>query len=356
MRASRLLSILMLLQTRGRMTAQALAEEFEVSVRTIYRDIDELSAADVPVYADRGPNGGFELLDGYRTKLTGLSPAEAATLFLAGLPGPAAELGLADLLTTAQLKLTAALPQGAQHTANRIAARFHLDPVGWFRSADDARLLPTIADAVWNERSLEIRYQRPAGVVPRKVQPLGLVLKGGAWYLVAEIGGQPRTYRVSNILDLTVTEERFERPRDFDLVRFWTTASRAYEVGLYRGNAVLRVSARGMRRLDLFGSAVVQAAAQTAGPPDADGWVQVVIPIEAIDQAAADLMRLGTDAEVIDPPELRHRIAEMAHELSRLYGISPVRARWASAAARGARPTPRRVRPGPDTERDTASD
>jgi hypothetical protein len=139
-------------------------------------------------------------------------------------------------------------------------------------------------------------------------------------------------------------------------VRFWTSASRAYEVGLYRGKAVLRVSPRGMRRLDLFGSTVVQAAAETAGPPDAAGRAQVVIPIEAIDQAAADLMRLGTDAEVIDPPELRHRIAGMAHELTRLYGISPIKAHQASAAAHGARPTPRRVRPQRDTERDTVSD
>jgi predicted DNA-binding transcriptional regulator YafY len=254
------------------------------------------------------------------------------------------------------LKLTAALPQGAQHTANRVAARFHLDPVGWFRSAGDARLLPRIADAVWNERYLEIRYQRPAGVVPRKVLPLGLVLKGGAWYLVAQIGGQPRTYRVSNILDLTVTEEHFERPRDFDLVRFWTTASRAYEVGLYRGKAMLRVSLRGMRRLDLFGSAVVQAVAETAGPPDADGWVKVIIPIEAVDQAAADLMRLGTDVEVIDPPELRHRIAEMAYELTQLYGVSPIKAHQARAAARAACPALQRVHSGPDTERDTVSD
>lgn len=240
-------------------------------------------------------------------------------MFLAGLPGPAGELGLADVLTTAQLKLTAALPQGARETADRISARFHLDPVGWFRTAEDARLLPVIANAVWNETCLEIRYKRYAGVVGRKLRPLGLVLKGGVWYLVAQIAEQPRTYRVSNILDLSVTDEHFERPTNFDLVRFWTTASRAYEVGLYRGKAVLRVSPRGMTKWELFGSAVAQAAAETAGPPGADGWVRVVIPIESVDQAAADLMRLGTDAEVFEPAELRHRIAEAARELSRRY-------------------------------------
>jgi predicted DNA-binding transcriptional regulator YafY len=318
-RASRLLSILMLLQTRGRMTAQALAAEFEVSIRTIYRDIDELSAADVPVYADRGPSGGFQLLDGYRTKLTGLSPAEAETLFLAGLPGPAAELGLADVLTAAQLKLTAALPERARAGANRVAARFHLDPVGWFRSADEARLLPAIANSVWNEMCVDVRYKRGERVVARKLQPLGLVLKAGIWYVVAQVGEQARTYRVSNIVDLSARDERFARPKDFDLVRYWTLSSRAYEVGLYRATATVRVSRRGMAKFDLLGSAVAQSAAQTAGSADADGWVTLVIPIESIDQAAADLMSLGTDAEVLEPWELRRRIAETAHELSRLY-------------------------------------
>jgi predicted DNA-binding transcriptional regulator YafY len=333
MRASRLLSILMVLQTRGRVTAEALAAEFEVSVRTIYRDIEELSAADVPVYADRGPNGGFQLLDGYRTKLTGLSPAEAETLFLAGLPGPAAELGLADVLTAAQLKLTAALPERARTTANRVAARFHLDPVGWFRSAEEARLLPAIAQAVWNETCLEIRYsRRGAGPVTRKLQPLGLVLKAGIWYLVARASDQPRTYRVSNILEMAVSDERFERPKDFDLVRFWTMSSRAYEVGLYRSEAVLRVSPSGMPKLDLLGSVVAHAAAETVTPPDRDGWLRVVIPIESIDQAAADLIRLGTDAEVLEPPELRRRIAEIARALSQLY-----RKRRATARARSPR-------------------
>ena len=321
MRASRLLSILMVLQTRGRVTAEALAAEFEVSVRTIYRDIEELSAADVPVYADRGPNGGFQLLDGYRTKLTGLSPAEAETLFLAGLPGPAAELGLADVLTAAQLKLTAALPERARATANRVAARFHLDPVGWFRSADEARLLPAIAKAVWNETCLDIRYnRRGAGSLIRKLQPLGLVLKAGIWYLVARVKEQPRTYRVSNILEMSVRDECFERPKDFDLVGFWTMSSRAYEVRLYRSEAVLRVSPSGMPKLDLLGSVIAQAAAETAAPSDRHGWVRVVIPIESIEQAAADLLRLGIDAEVLEPPELRSRIAETAWALSQLYG------------------------------------
>ena len=321
MRASRLLSILMVLQTRGRVTAEALAAEFEVSVRTIYRDIEELSAADVPVYADRGPNGGFQLLDGYRTKLTGLSPAGAETLFLAGLPGPAAELGLADVLTAAQLKLTAALPERARATANRVAARFHLDPVGWFRSADEARLLPAIAKAVWNETCLDIRYnRRGAGSVIRKLQPLGLVLKAGIWYLVARVKEQPRTYRVSNILEMSVRDECFERPKDFDLVGFWTMSSRAYEVGLYRSEAVLRVSPSGMPKLDLLGSVIAQAVAETAAPSDRHGWVRVVIPIESIEQAAADLLRLGIDAEVLEPPELRSRIAETAWALSQLYG------------------------------------
>jgi predicted DNA-binding transcriptional regulator YafY len=319
MRASRLLSILMLLQTRGRMTAQALAEQFEVSIRTIYRDIDQLSAAEVPVYADRGPNGGFELLDGYRTKLTGLSPSEAATLFLAGLPGPAAELGLADIMTTAQLKLTAALPEGARATARRVSARFHLDPVGWFRSGEDARFLPAIANAVWSEICINVRYQRYAGVVSRKLQPLGLVLKGGVWYIVAMVGERPRTYRVSKVVELTETAERFERPKDFDLVRYWSAASRDYEVGLYRGKATLRVSKAGLMKLELLGSAVASAAAETASAPDAAGWVRVVIPIERIDHAAGELIRLGVDVETLEPQELRDRIAEMARDVSRLY-------------------------------------
>jgi len=223
MLASRLLSILMLLQTRGRMSAPLLAREFEVSVRTIHRDIDQLSAAGIPVYADRGRNGGFQLLDGYRTKLTGLTQSEAETIFLAGLPGPAAQLGLADLLSTARLKLMAALPANLQPGAERIAARFHLDPTGWFRSAHPLPSLQVVARAVWGERMLTLRYRRAgeSDARPRRLAPLGLVLKGGTWYLVAQSGKSIRTYRMANIRDAEICDELAIRPKNFDLGAHW---------------------------------------------------------------------------------------------------------------------------------------
>jgi predicted DNA-binding transcriptional regulator YafY len=318
MRASRLLSILLMLQTRGRLTADQLAATFEVSVRTVYRDIEQLSAAGVPVYADRGPGGGFQLLDGFRTKLTGLTEHEAESLFLSGLPGPATQLGLADQLLSAQLKLTAALPERSRAGAQKIAQRFHLDPVDWFRSPDQARLLPALADAVWTESVIEITYRGSASAGTRRLHPLGLVLKAGTWYVVADRGDQRRTYRVSNIQALAATAERFTRPKDFDLVRFWTDASRAYEVGLYRDQAVLRASPRAIQRLDRLGATVGDAARESAEAPDKDGWMRITIPIESVEQAAIDLLPLGTEAEILKPRELRRRLAATARAMAKL--------------------------------------
>src|SRR5258708_32896701 len=196
MSATRLLSILMLLQTRGRMSARVLAREVEVSIRTLYRDIDQLSSAGVPVYAERGRAGGFQLVNGWRTELTGLTAAVAQALFMAGLPGPAAELGLGEAAAAAQLKLLAGLPAGWQADARRISSRFHLDPIGWFRSPARTDHLPAIAEAVWTERRLKIRYESWNGGVAREIAPLGIVLKAGARYLAAAAEGEPRTYRL----------------------------------------------------------------------------------------------------------------------------------------------------------------
>lgn len=319
MLASRLLSILMLLQARGRMSASALAAEFEVSVRTIHRDIDQLSAAGIPVYADRGRSGGFALMDGYRTKLTGLTQPEAESLFLAGLPGPAAQLGLSDVLHAARLKLMAALPANMQPNAERIAARFHLDPVAWFRGADPLPQLQTVAQGVWRERFLKLRYRNNGEVYGRKLGPLGLVLKGGVWYLVAMSGKSIRTYRVAQMLDVAVTDEDFARPKKFDLAEHWEQSSSAYEAGVYRAEAQVRISPAGLERLEALGPHVAAAAADSAGKPDRAGWVRCRLPLENFDLGVRDMLRLGDAVEVLGPPAFRAQVARTLKTLTARY-------------------------------------
>jgi predicted DNA-binding transcriptional regulator YafY len=310
MRASRLLSIMLTLQARGRLTAADMAEELEVSERTVYRDIDQLSAAGIPVIADRGRAGGFKLADGFRTQLTGFTEGEAEALFLAGLPGPAAELGLSEIMAMARTKLLAALPAGAR--AARVAERFHLDPAGWFRSTEAAAALPVIARAVWNERQLRFRYG-PARDI-RTVGPLGVVLKAGIWYLVAQKGSGFRTYRVGRMAETEVLEETYARPRGFDLGEWWSRASREYEMQSYRATATVRLSPRGMALIDMLGPYVAQAAAQTAGAADERGWVSCAIPIESIEYGVRELLRLGSDVEVLAPPALRSGMTQALRE------------------------------------------
>jgi len=321
MLASRLLSILMLLQTRGRMSASELAEAFEVAVRTIHRDIDQLSAAGIPVYAERGRGGGFRLQDGYRTMLTGLSQSEAETLFLAGVPGPAAQLGLADVLSTARLKLLAALPANIQPSAERIAARFHLDPGTWFQHLDQLPALPIVARAVWSERMLMLRYRRAGetDAKPRKLAPLGLVLKGGIWYLVAQSAKSIRTYRAANIHDAKIADETFVRPKQFDLAAHWEKAVREYEAGVYHEEADVRLSPRGVYMLDMLGPYVVRMAAQTARKPDRKGWIRCRLPLESIDFGVRELMRLGTEVIVIGPPALCEKLVDTANRIARMH-------------------------------------
>ena len=242
MRASRLVSILLLLQSRGRMTAAQLARELEVSVRTVYRDVESLHEAGIPLYGDAGHRGGYQLIDGYRTRLTGLSADEAQALPLAGLPGPAAELGLGSVLAAAQLKLLAALPPGLGEQVGRVQARFHLDAPGWYGQADEVPLLPVVARAVWHGQVLQVRYRRwkePTDV-DRRLEPYGLVLKAGRWYLVA--GPGPRTYRVDQILGLQVTGEGFTVPADFELAGYWQGYLADFHARLHRADATVRLA------------------------------------------------------------------------------------------------------------------
>ncbi|HEX7607541.1 MAG TPA: YafY family protein [Usitatibacter sp.] len=319
MRAGRLLSILMLLQSRGRMSAQALADEVEVSVRTVYRDIDHLSSAGVPVTVERGAAGGFELLDGWRTRLTGFTPSEAQAVFMAGAPGAAAQLGLGAAAASAQLKLLAALPPEWQADARRVSSRFHLDPVGWFQSPARVDHLPAVADAVWAERRLDIRYESWKGLVERRIEPLGLVMKAGEWYVVANVEGKQRTFKLSNIRELETGAGTFKRPRHFDLAAYWAASIERFEAGLYRGTAVVRASPLGLERLRNLSSAVAEAVDRSEKVADASGWVRVTIPIESVEHAARELLRLGAEGEAIEPRELRVRLAQSAKRMARLY-------------------------------------
>lgn len=320
MRASRLLSLLLLLQNRGRMTAVELAAELEVSVRTVYRDVQALIAAGVPLYGEAGRAGGYALLDGYRTRLTGLTAAEAQTLFLTGLPGPAAELGLGAALAAAELKLEAALPAQLRDQGRRIRECFHLDAPGWYRQADEVPHLPALAAAVWQRRAIRVRYRRwhAPQLVERRLEPYGIVLKAGRWYTVARTDGQLRTYRIGQILTLEQLDETFDPPARFDLAHHWRSHTAQLQERLWQGEAEIRISPAGVARLQDFAPQAVIDTVDRAEPA-ADGWRRTVIPIESLAHAEAELLRLGPEVEVLTPPQLRERIAATARNMAALY-------------------------------------
>lgn len=306
MRASRLLSLLLLLQTRGQLTASDLAGRLEVSVRTVHRDVESLVAAGVPVEAVRGPAGGYRLAGGYRTRLTGLTGDEAEALFAAGMPGPAAELGLGGELAAARLKVLAALPAELQERATRAQRLFHLDTRGWFRAGDRVPHLPVLAAAVWRGRRVHLRYREGATVVRRTVDPLGLVLKGGAWYLVARRSVGMRVYRVSRVASARALDDGFTRPPDFELTGFWEEWSRAFEQNLPRVEVRVRVSQEVRRFLP------------SERRVEPDGTVSLAF--QSLGEAYRELLRYGAGLEVIAPPELRERVAETGREVAALYG------------------------------------
>ena len=325
MRASRLVQLLLLLQTNGKMTAARLATELEVSVRTIYRDIEALSGAGVPIYAEAGPGGGVRLVDGYRTRLTGLTAEEAEALALSGLPGAASELGLGTVLAAAQLKVDAALPPELRSRAVRMRERFHLDAPGWFAREEPVPHLAALSRAVWEERRLELRYEKRDGEVRRTVDPLGLVLKAGVWYLVARSGRTQslRTFRVSRVVGVRELDEEVDRPEDFDLARHWAEAGEAFFETMPRVDVRVRLrrSHLGWLRV-LLSPGDARAAMDGAPDADPDGWVELTLPFELHDQAAHELLRLGADVEVLDPPELREQVAATIAAMAARYAVA----------------------------------
>ncbi len=312
--------MVLLLQSRETMTAAELARELEVSERTVYRDMDALSAAGVPVYAEQGRRGGYRLVGGYRTRLTGLTREEAEALFLSGLPGPAGDMGRADAVAAAELKVLAALPASLRDAPARAGQRFHLDAPGWFGGSGPPPLLRDLARAVWEDETVELRYRRRDGEVARTAEPYGLVLKNGTWYLVARVGDAHRTYRVDRVTDVRPSGERFDRDDGFDLAAHWRERAAAFLRSMLREEVTIRLSPTGMRLLRYAVEPyAAERAAADAGDPDADGWVVTTLPVESAVVAASELMRLGAEAEVLAPPELRTAMADRAARLARLY-------------------------------------
>ncbi|HEU5230190.1 MAG TPA: YafY family protein [Ktedonobacteraceae bacterium] len=316
MRADRLLSILLHLQVHRRITACELAKRLEVSERTIYRDMDALSAAGIPVVAERGIGGGWMLLEEYRTNLTGLNEAEIQTLFLTQPARLLADLGLRQTSEAALIKLLASLPSVSRRDAEYIRQRIHVDVTGWHHTEENITALPLLQEAIWRERELRFTYQRNDGkLVERYSQPLGLVAKGSVWYLVAVVEEEIRSYRVSRIRDASITDQSYTRPQGFDLAAYWSQSSTDFVANLPRYPATLRMTLATFERIPPGRLIRIERA----DPPGEDGWITVRVLFETEDSACGYILGHGAQIEVMEPTELRERVVSLAASIVEFY-------------------------------------
>lgn len=322
------------------MTGAELAAELEVSERTVSRDVLALSEAGVPVYADRGRSGGYRLVGGYRTGLTGIGRGEAEALFLSGVPSALRDMGLADAASAARLKVSAALVPELSDAHRSAAQRFHLDAPGWWQPPEEPpEQLPAVADAVWDDRTVRVRYRRRGTEVERELEPYGLVLKAGVWYLAARVtdGGDRRVYRVDRVTGVEETGERFVRDEEFDLPAFWEERSVAFAQSILRDEVRLRLTATGRRKLrHVTDHRAAEEALERAEPvpgavagqdeagqgeagQDDEGPAVVVLPVESLSVAYTQLLALGAECEVLEPPSLRARFRETGMRMAALH-------------------------------------
>ncbi len=320
MRADRLLSLLMLLQARGKLSARLLARELEVSERTIYRDIEALGMAGIPVYGEPGREGGYALVDSYRTSLTGLSEGEVRALFMLSIPAPLAELGLSQPLKAALLKLSAALPAARRQDEALVRQRFYLDSTWWERDEGAVPHLHLLQQAIWEDRKVQLHYHPPFALeIVRVVAPYGLVAKGGAWYLVYAIHERVAARRIAELLDVRLTAETFARPADFDLAAFWQAwcAERQEERGRYavRVRVAPEMLPEVLRR---FGERVREQLAATSSP-DAQDWQPLTLSFDSFEQARGWILGLGGAIEVLTPLPLRLSVADFVRQTAGLY-------------------------------------
>ncbi len=319
MRSDRLLSILLLLQVHGRLSARDLSERLEVSERTIHRDVEALGTAGVPVYAERGRHGGIALLPGYRTDVSGLTAPEARALFVFAGRGTLADLGLEGDLRSALRKLLSVLPEPHRPEAEQAAGRVLVDPRAWMRSREDLPHLAAVQEAVWRDRRVRLRYRRPgaAGAADRLLDPYGLVAKAGTWYLVAADAGEPRLYRLSRIEGVEVTEQPANRPPGLDLEALWEELRGRIEE---RGPGVeVRVRVRSERVEMLLRIVASQLVAPAERGDARGGWSELRLRYPAEGAARGSLLGFGPDVEVLEPASLRAGMLEASRAVAALY-------------------------------------
>jgi predicted DNA-binding transcriptional regulator YafY len=322
MRADRLISIILLLQTRGNFSARQLAEELEVSERTIYRDIEALSQAGIPVYTIRGPGGGVFLIENYRTSLTGLTNEQLQALFMLNIPQPLIQLGAGEALKTALLKLTASLPATRTKEEEHARQRFYLDwesePAGDY----PVPYLEIIRQGVWQDRCIHLKYKPHFwAVVDQVVEPLGLIAKGNAWHLVCMHGDHLRALRIDSVFEAQLLEEHFTHPEDFNLAEFWHTWQTGAEASRPSYPVKVRVAPPLAENLPRIMGDATQCAVQDTAVEDVTGWTTYKLNFISLEAARNRLITFGGAIEVLEPEALRLSIADYARQTMSIYTI-----------------------------------
>jgi predicted DNA-binding transcriptional regulator YafY len=317
MRADRLLSILLILQRQGRATARQLATDLEVSERTIYRDINALSIAGVPVYGEPGPDGGYALLDNFRTFLTGLTDQEMQSLFMLSIPQPLSELGASQSLKSALLKIFASLPSGGQANEEWVRQRFLLDTTPWPGRHEASHRLQTIQQAVWQDHLLTLGYRVGplAHDVEQVVMPYSLVAKAGAWYLVYAINGRTRVVRVATLTNVRALDGTFERPAGFDLGVFWQKWCSVQEEERATYRVTVRAASDSLASVDAWG--IIDQPIRLVDEDTT--WSILNLAFESLEDARSKILGLGRSVEVLEPAALRRSVADYAQQTLSIY-------------------------------------
>ncbi|MFD5849760.1 helix-turn-helix transcriptional regulator [Cytobacillus pseudoceanisediminis] len=317
MRADRLISILLLLQNNERMTTRELAKELEVTERTIHRDMEALSAAGIPVLAERGKFGGWKLLEKYRTNLTGLKADEIKTLLLSPSFDHLMDLGISEDWKEARQKLLAAIPAPLKDGVKDISNRIHIDTSTWRQTPREMKSFGIVQQAVWEEKKLQIQYEKAdKHTSDRIVEPLGLVAKGNTWYLIAASEEKIKSYRVSRILDAELINENFSRPNDFDLSGYWQESKQKFISSLPRFEVEVEMSPSIIQRINFTGRFV---QVMHMDSPKDDGWISASLCFDTEQEAREYILGFGIQIKIVRPVSLRKSVGEMAESVVNLY-------------------------------------